>query len=201
METLPKRQTMQTGDPKLWEDVQREGSEHAFALLFDRHSEAIFRFAAHALGDRNAAEDVVSMTFLTLWRRRRSLQVSPDRSLRSLLIGISANIIRNERRSRLRYHRALRRIRHEIGEDDFSRQVDSRLDGASELAATRSLMRELSHGERIVFLVHHVAGLSHQETAEATGVPVGTVKSRLSRAHTKLAARLKQEVPGDDADR
>ena len=67
-------------DTELWERVRR-GEAQAFGLLFDRHAGAIFAFCLRRTGDRSAAEDLMSTTFLHAWRRRA--EWSPSHPARS----------------------------------------------------------------------------------------------------------------------
>ncbi|MGW6962008.1 RNA polymerase sigma factor, partial [Streptomyces chartreusis] len=88
----------------------RAGDAQAFAWLFRTHAQAVHGHAARWLGDPNAAEDVVSLTFLEAWRLRERLlsdseftaqagvEGEPDDGLRAWLFGISANVLRNTRR-------------------------------------------------------------------------------------------------------
>ncbi|GAA1596803.1 hypothetical protein GCM10009678_93350 [Actinomadura kijaniata] len=69
---------------------------------------------------------------------------------------------------------------------DFSDELVGRLADAEELAAARVALGRLRKAEREVFTLCVWAGLNYAEAAEALGVPEGTVRSRLSRARTRL---------------
>lgn len=79
---------------------------------------------------------------------------------------------------------------------DFADEVAGRLDDAAQLALVRTALRTLRRAEREVLALCVWSGLDYAAAAEALGVPVGTVRSRLSRARTKLAKHLKTaELP------
>lgn len=66
--------------------LRRRSDIEAFARLFDRHSAAVFRYAAAISGDRQHAEDILQETFLTLWRRRKEVEVHGSSVLPWLLV-------------------------------------------------------------------------------------------------------------------
>jgi RNA polymerase sigma factor (sigma-70 family) len=171
----------------------RTGDADAFGELFDQHARPVYNHAFRLTGDWSAAEDVVSLTFLEAWRLRD--RIDPDGgSLRPWLLGIATNVARNLRRAARRHEGALTRLPASEAVPDFAESVSERVDDAERLAAVRTALAALRPGEREVFTLHAWAGLTYAETAEALGIPVGTVRSRLSRARRKLA-RLVRASP------
>jgi RNA polymerase sigma-70 factor (ECF subfamily) len=84
-------------------------------------------------------------------------------------------------------------------ERDFADEVAARLDDKAELALVRTALATLRRAEREVLALCVWSGLDYRAAAEALGVPVGTVRSRLSRARAKLAKHLKSaELPLGD---
>ncbi|RMI39298.1 RNA polymerase sigma factor [Actinomadura harenae] len=163
----------------------RAGDPVAFGELFDEHVSAVYRYAVRVTGDWAAAEDIVSLTFLEAWRVRERIQLEGE-SLRPWLFGIATNILRNASRSARRHEAALRRVPRRDLVPDFSAEVVGRLADAEELAAARAALGRLRKAEREVFALCVWAGLNYTEAAAALGVPLGTVRSRLSRARTRL---------------
>ncbi|GAA0928974.1 RNA polymerase sigma factor [Nonomuraea longicatena] len=161
-----------------------------FARVFDRHSDEIHRYAARRLGaDRqDLADDVTAETFLVAFRKRRRYDLTrPD--ARPWLYGIAANLIAKHRRTEVRKLKALARAA-EPDTDAFEQRSVDRMDAqrlgprlAAALASLRTAEREL------LFLVTW-AELSYEQAAEALGVPVGTVRSRLSRTRAKIRAAM-----------
>ena len=96
-----------------------------FSAIFDRHADAILRYASSRLG-ADAAEDVIGETFLAAFRRRCQYDVS-RRDARPWLYGIAARQIGKHRRAETRQLTMLGSIPAELLTDDFSdRSVDHR---------------------------------------------------------------------------
>jgi RNA polymerase sigma factor (sigma-70 family) len=171
----------------------RAGDTDAFGDLFDEHAGAVYRHAVWSEGDPALAEDVVSLTFLEAWRIRESLH--PDGgSLRPWLLGIATNVLRNRRRAARRHREALRRLPVRDTVPDFADEVVARMHDAGQVAAAMAALRALRRADREVFLLCVWSQLDYAAAAEALGVPVGTVRSRLSRARTRLRALAQQEL-------
>ncbi|MEV0270762.1 RNA polymerase sigma factor [Hamadaea sp. NPDC050747] len=168
----------------------RAGDPAAFRELFDADAEAIYRYAARALGDRTTAEDVLSLTFLEAWRLRERLQ-SDGESVRPWLFGIATNVLRNTTRAARRHRAALARLPAPEAVPDHSDDVVDRIADDARLAAARRALNHLRPHEREVFLLCVWSGLDYAAAAEALGVPIGTVRSRLARAR----ARLREVTP------
>lgn len=171
----------------------RAGDTDAFGELFDSHADAVHRHAVWAGGDLAQAEDVVSLTFLEAWRIRESLL--PDGgSLRPWLLGIATNVLRNRRRAARRHREALLRLPVRDSVPDFADEVVSRMHDADQVAAVRVGLQALRRADREVFLLCVWSQLDYASAAEALDIPVGTVRSRLSRARTRLRALAQQEM-------
>ncbi len=171
----------------------RAGDQTAFGELFDEQAQAIHQYALRALGERTAAEDVVSLTFLEAWRLRAGLHEEGG-SVRPWLFGIAANVLRNTRRAARRHQAALGRLPAGEVVPDFAEELAGRLDDGAQLAAAHRALARLRRGEREVFLLCVWSGLAYADAAEALGIPVGTVRSRLSRARTRLRRLADEET-------
>ncbi|WP_431897427.1 RNA polymerase sigma factor [Nonomuraea sp. bgisy101] len=163
----------------------RDGDADAFAQLFDEYGRAVFHHAYRVLGDWAAAEDALSLTFLEAWRLRRKIDADGG-SLRPWLLGVATNVVRNMRRAVRRHQDAMARMPRAEAVADFADEVAGRIDDAERLAAIRQAYGALRRHEQEVVALCVWSGLNYTEAAEALGVPVGTVKSRLSRARKKL---------------
>lgn len=170
----------------------------AFGAIFDRHFDALFRFAAHRIG-RQAAEDVAAETFVRALGAVRRAHTT-DGSLRAWLYAIAGNLIRDDLRSRARAGRVDDRLRNQVRTaPQVARPGMDVGDGPDPelLEAVRALRIE----EQEVLLLHAWAELSYEEIAVATGVAVGTVRSRLSRARVQLRAALPEHGPTTESIR
>ena len=155
-------------------------------MLSDQCGRAVYNLAFRMTGDWSAAEEVVSLTFLEAWRLRGTVQQEGG-SLRPWLLGIAVNVTRNAARASRRHQAALGRLPPAAAIPDFADDLAGRIDDAARLMAVRSAMARLRRGEQEVLVLCVWSGLDYAAAAEALGVPVGTVRSRLSRARTKLA--------------
>ncbi|HUC22514.1 MAG TPA: sigma-70 family RNA polymerase sigma factor [Streptosporangiaceae bacterium] len=163
----------------------------AFAILYDRHATTLHRYVARRLGD-GVADDIVAETFLCAFRKRDRFDPNASPDARPWLYGIAANLIGKHTRSEVRMLRAYART----GADPvLTRQatLDDVFSRASVAAAQRDLagaLAILANGDREVLLLIAWADLSYAEVAAALGIPVGTVRSRLNRARTRVRAAL-----------
>ena len=171
----------------------RAGDAAAFAELFDAHAQAVYRYAVRSTSDWAAAEDIVSLTFLEAWRLRGKLRPDGD-SLLPWLLGIATNVLRNAARAARRHEAALARVPLREAVPDFADELVGRMHDAEQLAAAQRALAALRRGEREVFMLCVWSGLGYAAAAEALQVPVGTVRSRLSRARTRLQALAQKEL-------
>ena len=172
--------------------LSRHEPEH-FTVLFRRHAPHIQRYVVRRLGP-DAADDIVAETFLLAFRQRNSYD--PARSdARPWLYGIATNLIGRHRRAEIRLYRALARTGADPVTEPFTDRVDDRVsaDHASRQLATA--LARLSGDLRDTILLAAWSDLSYEEIAVALGVPAGTVRSRLSRARTKLRQILGDTDP------
>jgi RNA polymerase sigma factor (sigma-70 family) len=193
-------------DAELWRRAVG-GESQAFEQLFDRHANAIFAFCLRRTGDRGAAEDLMSTTFLHAWRRRADMQQGTDGPV-PWLYGIAANLVRRHLRGVYRRQAAMARVSAPGADPDPSEEVADRLDVAHRLDRTLEALGSLpeSDQELFVFVLCVWQELSYEETAAALDIPVGTVRSRLSRARSRLRLALGEpeggsgDEPGETTD-
>jgi RNA polymerase sigma factor (sigma-70 family) len=161
-----------------WSDPEQ------FAVLFDRHAPLIHRYVARRAGPA-IAEDLVAETFLAAFRRRRRYDLSCQ-DARPWLYGIATNLIGQHRREEIRQLRIRQMIRPDPDLPGHADQVAADVTASSTRAILARAVSELPAAERDVLLLIAWEQLSYDETAAALHIPVGTVRSRLSRARTRL---------------
>jgi len=164
----------------------------ALATLFDRYGDRIHNHCFRHLADWAEAEDATSSVFLEVWRHRRRVQLH-DGSALPWLYGVATNVCRNAGRSRRRYLRAVASLPSPQPEADHAEQVSDRVGSEARMRAVLDQVRALPAREREVLALVVWAGLRYDQAAAALDVPVGTVRSRLSRARARLAEEASDE--------
>jgi RNA polymerase sigma-70 factor (ECF subfamily) len=168
------------------------GDEAAFEALYDRRQGGVYRFALRMSGSPAVAEDVTQDVFVDLMRD--AAKFDPARgSLAAYLYGMAR-------------HRVLRRIARdrafvpiEGGEDaDAAEELDAsapdplaEIMRARTIEAVRAAVLALPVHYREVVVLCNLQEMNYAEAAEALGLAVGTVRSRLHRARELLVARLR----------
>jgi len=174
---------MPCDDTTLWAR-SRTGDREAFGLLFERYAQAIYNYCFRRVGDWASAEDLMSIVFLEAWRRRD--QELPPGKVLPWLYGVATNVIRNRRRSERRFAAALARMPAPTADQDFADEADERLDDADRMRQVLAAIASLPPREQDVLALCTWSDLSYDDAALALGIPVGTVRSRLSRARARL---------------
>jgi RNA polymerase sigma factor (sigma-70 family) len=163
----------------------RAGDPAAFSMLFDEHSRAVYNLAFRLTGNWSIAEEAVSLTFLEAWRLKGSVEPEGG-SLRPWLLGIAINVNRNMGRAARRHQAALSRLPPPPPVPDFSDDLAGQLDDARQLRRVLAAVDALRAEERDVIALCVWSELDYAAAAQALGIPAGTVRSRLSRARSKL---------------
>ncbi|GHG38367.1 siderophore-interacting protein [Streptomyces albogriseolus] len=174
----------------------RSGDRTAFAEIFDEHARVVYAHAIRTTGDWALAEDIMSLTFLEAWRLSEKLR-EEVRSVRAWLLGIATNVMRNIARAARRHRDAMSRLPPPEALPDFSEEIVGQMADAERLAAAARALKHLKRTEREVFTLVVWSDLGYAAAAEALGIPVGTVRSRLSRAREKLRRLVEEELAPD----
>jgi RNA polymerase sigma factor (sigma-70 family) len=159
-----------------------------FTVLFRRHAPYIQRYVVRRLG-QDAADDIVAETFLLAFRQREAYdQTRAD--ARPWLYGIATNLIGRHYRAESRMYRALARTGADPVMEPFTDRVDARVSASTASRRLAAALARLPEQLRDTLLLVAWGDLSYEEAATALGVPVGTVRSRLSRARSRLRRTL-----------
>jgi RNA polymerase sigma factor (sigma-70 family) len=165
-----------------------------FSTIFDRHFAAIHRYLARRVGSARA-DDLASHAFVVAFERRTSFSVDVA-SARPWLFGIATNLMRNEARSERRLLAAVARLDAESA-GDLQEEVErtlARVDASRDVNRIAAILAALGSDQRDVLLLHAWGDLSYEEIARALSIPIGTVRSRLSRVRSKLSPMLTNPV-------
>lgn len=183
---LVMRLSVDPSDELLWRSAC-SGDADAFEVVFRRHCDAVHTQCARRAGSYVAADDLVSKVFLEAWRKRERVRFV-DGSLRPWLLVVASNVARNHVRAQGRYAAMIRRL--PIPDQDGSTELDARLDALALAPLLADALSRLNRSEQTLVSLCDLSGYSQRDAAEILGIPVGTVKSRLSRAHHKLRTHL-----------
>jgi RNA polymerase sigma factor (sigma-70 family) len=178
----------------------RAGDADAFSAVFDACAKSVYNHAFRLTGDWSAAEEVMAMTFLEAWRSRERI-AKDGGSLKPWLLGIATNLARGQRRAARRHRNALARLAVSDELPDFADDVSGRLDDAARIRALHRALAGLTRPELEVLALCVWSGLGYAEAAEALGIPVGTVRSRLSRVRAKLVRLTDKELRRNSPER
>lgn len=166
---------------------------HRFALIFERHFDAVYTYARRRVGE-SAADEIASQTFLVAFGRRETFDGSRS-SARPWLLGIATNLIHSKRRQEKRQLRAYAKAGSDAGSDPLD-GIEARADVGRLRAQLAAVLAALPKEEADPLLLFAWAELSYEEIAVALNLPIGTVKSRLSRVRTRIREQLRlQRTP------
>ncbi len=163
------------------------GDREAFSRLVRRH-QGLVRAVLRRLtrGDHGLADDLAQETFLLAWRKLPAFRF--DARFSTWLYRIAFNAWLSEARRR----REVLLEDHELPPEPGGEAAPPGADPADRVDLERALAT-LSDGERAAIAACYYADLTHEEAAEAIGIPLGTVKTHILRAKAKLRARLEKE--------
>ncbi|CAG6393751.1 RNA polymerase sigma factor [Streptomyces cocklensis] len=166
----------------------RDEPEH-FAALFDRYADAVHRYVARRIGPE-AAEDLMAETFTTAFQRRHTYDLTRA-DARPWLFGIATNLMGRHRRAEARRLKALAKVPEPVQhEEPVADRAVARAGATGVRRELAAALARLSARHRDVVLLVAWGDLGYEEAAQALGVPVGTVRSRLNRARKKLREAL-----------
>lgn len=167
--------------------ARSQSSPEAFAVVFDRHFAFVHRYIARRIG-RDRADDLASQTFTVAFAHRARYRDDLG-TARPWLLGIATNLMRAEWRRDERAGVLAERLEASLpsstGSPAYASDPYEDDNGCLDAALER-----LDAGQREALLLHVWGELSYAEVASAMDIPVGTVRSRISRA----CAALRQEL-------
>ncbi len=167
-----------------------DADETALGALYDRWVRSLYSLVLHLLKDPDEAEDVVEETFWQAWRKASSYEPSKG--------AVSTWLLTIGRRKALDRIRAKKRHKEDpIGQDRAFADIPSTaldpsqdMEGSELREHVRAALKELPSEQRAVLEMGYFNGMSQTEIADATGQPLGTVKTRMRLAMQKLREPL-----------
>jgi RNA polymerase sigma factor (sigma-70 family) len=171
-----------------WSDAEHIAASLAepelFSAIFERHASAVFAFLVRQVS-LDAADDLLAETFIAAFRSRSHYDMT-YLDARSWLFGIGINVVRHHRRTFSRQRSLHARLRSRLepisNEETY---VDDRLiaDAAGDMVAKALAALKPLHREVLLLAAFE---LDYEDMARALRIPVGTVRSRLSRARMQM---------------
>jgi RNA polymerase sigma factor (sigma-70 family) len=177
------------------DQLSRIGHDPALLAIFYReHSAAVLRFVARRVDDPHLVADLTAEIFLAAMDAAPSYRA--DRGApEAWLFGIARNVVSSERRRWARERRAHAEIegRRLLDEDDITR-LQERIDAEARARELYAALQALPDGERAVFELVALDGLSAAEAASVLGIRPVTARVRLHRARGTLRRHLFDEA-------
>ena len=164
-----------TRDEDLMADL-REGSRDAFATLFDRYREPVWRFFRRRVTDRGRAEELTQDTFVAILEGARRYEARGP--FRSYLFGVAYNLLLADRRKAA--------AQPTVAASEPAAPAADR-DAALWI---RAALAQLDADDRELLMLREYEELSYLEIAQVLAIPINTVRSRLFRARMALKQRL-----------
>lgn len=178
--------------------LSMSGDEDAFATLYRRRQGSVYRFALHMSGSPQIAEEVTQDVFIFLAQRARDFDASRA-PLSAYLFGVARNYVRRA------MERSFSESLHTSPAEDHADSLIADGDAVEDIARRQAssaiwkAVLTLPEHYREVVVLCDLQELSYAETASALGCAIGTIRSRLHRAHEMLARKLQNSaavVPG-----
>ena len=174
-----------------------KGDDSAFEALVVRHQNRVYAFCLRLLGDAAEAEDVAQDVFLTVYKSADTFR--GESACTTWLLRIAKNQSLNRIKYLERRGRSMRRSIDEISDDRMiraddgaERRPDVLIEGGETAALVQQAIATLGEEHRMVLVLRDVEDLSYEEISQITGLPIGTVKSRIHRGRSALAVRLER---------
>lgn len=190
-------------DQDLW-DLAVAGESIAFGELFERHHKAVYNYCFRRTSSWDMAEDLTCQVFLETWRGRQGTALAID-SLLPWLLGVASRLTSHEWRTRVRRGARDRRLPAPEMTPDPADDVAGRIDDERRMARVLDAIHHLPRADQDVLSLCVFAELDYESAAIALDIPIGTLRSRLSRARNRLRLttvydiELEEEGKGDQS--
>jgi RNA polymerase sigma-70 factor, ECF subfamily len=179
----------------------RDRDERAFRDLLELHKDRVFNISFRMLGNRAEAEDVAQEVFIAVFKTID--QFREESKFSTWLYRVAVNHCKNRIKYLARRHDRDRDELDEtsqqangagVGTPVRAAQPDRALEGAQMERLLQEAIGNLDDDHRIVVVLRDIEDLSIEEICDITGLPDGTVKSRLHRARLALRKKLQRHV-------
>ncbi|MBI5807104.1 MAG: sigma-70 family RNA polymerase sigma factor [Ignavibacteriales bacterium] len=180
-------------DEELIKEFQDNNTIEAYEILVKRYKDPLMNFVYRFLGDRDACTDVVQETMIKFYLNKDSYRSFAKFS--TWIYTIAANLAKNELKRRKR--RTIYSI--DNSDDEKSLQIEDKMflqpdkatDGEIKNEIIQKALLKVKPVYREVVILRDIQDLSYEEISEITGLPIGTVKSKINRGRAQLQKLLK----------
>jgi RNA polymerase sigma-70 factor (ECF subfamily) len=167
----------------------RDGDRTALLHALRAGQADVWRLAYHLAGP-DAADDVTQDAFVRAWRALPAFR--GDSSARTWLLSITRRACADHVRRSVRRRRMQARLEHETS----TRAGGGAVADPGDEHAVAALVDDLPDDQREAFVLTQIVGCSYQEAADACGVPIGTIRSRVARAREHLVEVVRRSETG-----
>jgi RNA polymerase sigma-70 factor (ECF subfamily) len=168
----------------------------AFDELVRRYKDRLFLFIVQMVKDRALAQDMLQETFIRLWRHK--LKYRQIARFSTWIFTIAGNLVRSEMRRQAREMRVDLTPRDSDDRPmelpDPGPAVDALVHRNMRVEEVHAAIARLPEEFREALVLREIEELSYEEIVEITGVPLGTVKSRINRARARLVQMLQKQI-------
>jgi RNA polymerase sigma-70 factor (ECF subfamily) len=178
----------------------RDRDERAFRELLELHRDRVYNITFRMLGNRAEAEDVAQEVFISVFKTIDTFREQSKFS--TWLYRVAVNHCKNRIKYLARRHdrdrdeldETSQQANGAVGAPVRAAQPDRALEGAQMERLLQEAIGNLDDDHRIVVVLRDIEDLSIEEICDITGLPDGTVKSRLHRARLALRKKLQRHV-------
>jgi len=168
----------------------KAGDSHAFGMLYDNYSQHVYSRCLRLTKDPDAAEDLKQDVFIQAWKKISNFR--GDSRFGTWLHRVTTNIVFMHFRKKKRHPEESPINRHFNDQWSIEELVSSGPPQLDNRLLISQAVSDLRPGYRAVLMLHDVDGYRHDEIARILGIPPGTSKSNLYRAHCQIRSHLKR---------
>jgi len=166
--------------------LELQGNEIGQKILFDKYFSSMKLVAERYLKSNDDIQDVLSETFIRVFKRINQFEFRGEGSLNKWIKTITIN-------ESLRFIQKNKRLHFESNQSSEEINYEEDFDGDIDMKRIVELVQSLPEGYRIIFMMHVIEGYSHREIAEKLEISISTSKTQLLKARGKLIEKLKLE--------
>jgi RNA polymerase sigma-70 factor (ECF subfamily) len=166
----------------------KKGDDAALAELYYRHSPMLRSVIARIMNNESDIDDLVQEVFLELWNRAENYSEEKGKVL-GWLVTLARRRAIDRLRKKQAYFRAEERLRLEPTAS-LHHSVDEEASAGELTGIFTKLLSQLPDAQREALQLSYYAGMSQREIAAKTGIPLGTIKTRLELALRKLRSAV-----------